>query len=243
MELARKLRSPERLHEELLELLALNPRPIWQDIVWGGRVLLARGEVDGAIEYVQSRAGKSVQMGALARFGESALLTAGRRQDAYAKYAIEANQAQSRLAKYRAIAKKYPEIAPERLLRDLIQSTPGEEGKWFATAKTLKRFDLALALARTSPCEPKTLARAARDAMKDRPAFSLQAAMAALFWIAAGSGYEITALDALEARRLAVDAATREKRLAEFERWLGEILASERPGARWLKDLFARHGS
>jgi hypothetical protein len=45
------------------------------------------------------------------------------------------------LATYRAIAKKYPEIAPEQVLRDLVVSTPGEPGKWFATAKSLKQFD------------------------------------------------------------------------------------------------------
>ena len=33
-----------------------------------------------------------------------------------AEPAIEANQATSRLATYRAIAKKYPEIEPDRLL-------------------------------------------------------------------------------------------------------------------------------
>lgn len=33
------------------------------------------------------------------------------------------------------------------VLSHLIETTPGEEGKWFATAKTLKRFDLAVRLA------------------------------------------------------------------------------------------------
>lgn len=32
----------------------------------------------------------------------------------------------------------------DRLLTDLIATTPGEESKWFAMAKTLKRFDLAM---------------------------------------------------------------------------------------------------
>jgi hypothetical protein len=63
----------------------------------------------------------------------------------------------------RAIAKRYPMIAPERILGDLIASTPGQEGKWFAAAKTLKQYDLALALAQRSAVDPKTLVRAARD--------------------------------------------------------------------------------
>lgn len=44
---------------------------------------------------------------------EEALLQAGRRAAACNGYAIAANQATSRLATYRAIAKKYPEIDPD----------------------------------------------------------------------------------------------------------------------------------
>jgi len=44
-------------HDELLELLALDRHPIWPYIVWGGRVLLARGSVDEVIEYLRTRAG------------------------------------------------------------------------------------------------------------------------------------------------------------------------------------------
>src|SRR2546425_8098927 len=66
--------------------------------------------------------------------------------------------------------------AVHRILGDLIASTPGEEGKWFATAKTLKQYDPALALARRSPVDPKTLVRAARDHLKSQPAFALDVA-------------------------------------------------------------------
>lgn len=71
-------------------------------------------------------------------------MEAGRRTEAYEKYALEANRATTYLATYRSVSKKYPEIDPDRLLSDLIGTTPGEEGKWFATTKTLKRFDLAM---------------------------------------------------------------------------------------------------
>ena len=101
--------------------------------------------------------GRNVPVGALAQFVETILLQAGRREEAYAQYAIEANQANSYLSTYRAIAKKYPEVDSATLFNDLIESTPGNEGQWFATAKTVKRFDLALALAQRSPCDPNTL--------------------------------------------------------------------------------------
>lgn len=141
-------------HQELLELLELTPRPIWQHLVWGARVLLARGAADEAIAYAERRAGGSAPQ-AVARFAEQALLQAGRRQHAYERYGIATHQPSSRLATFRSLAKAYPEIEPERLLRDLIASTPGEEGKWFATAPSLKRYELAIELAEASPCEPR----------------------------------------------------------------------------------------
>jgi len=47
---------------------------------------------------------------------------------------------------YRALTKKYPELGKDKLLMHLV-ATPGETGKWFATAKTLILFDLATRLA------------------------------------------------------------------------------------------------
>jgi hypothetical protein len=83
-------------HDELLALLAADPHPIWPYLVWGGRVHAERGQVDEAIDYMQSRAGINTPVGALARFAEDVLLRAGRRPEAYATYAIAANQANSR---------------------------------------------------------------------------------------------------------------------------------------------------
>ena len=78
-----------------------------------------------------------------------------------------------------------------QILTDLIATTPGEEGKWFATAKELKLYELALELANRSPCDPKTLTRAARDYLETVPEFSLGSAMAALRWLSEGWGYEV----------------------------------------------------
>ncbi|MCR9258607.1 MAG: hypothetical protein NXH95_02715 [Pseudomonadaceae bacterium] len=54
-------------------------------------------------------------------------------------------------------------MAQSEVLTDLIKTAPVEEGKWNATAKELELFDLALVLANQGHCDPKTLARAARD--------------------------------------------------------------------------------
>lgn len=223
-------------HQELLELLELTPRPIWQDLVWGARVLLARGAVDEAIAYAERRAGGGAPQ-ALARFAEQALLQAGRRQQAYERYALEAHQASSRLATFRSLAKAYPDVEPERMLRDLIASTPGEEGKWFATARSLKRYELAIELADASPCEPKTLVRAARDHLQDQPAFAAKAAMAALRWMAAGHGYELTALDVLEAHRHCTEAARQLGQGEQVQQRLQRALAGDDPRKRWMRQV------
>ena len=115
----------------------------------------------------------------------------------------------SYLARFRAVAKRYPMISSEDILADLIKTTPGEEGKWFATAKELKLYELALQLADQNPCEPKTLIRTARDFLESEPAFSLGAAIAALRWLNEGWGYEVTGMDVVEAYDLALAAAER----------------------------------
>lgn len=87
-------------------------------------------------------------------------------------------------------AERYSEI-----IGALVTTTPGDEGKWFTAAKELGLFDAAIALARTSPCDPKTLARAARDHAAEQPAFAVEAGHAALAWLVEGFGYEITSAD------------------------------------------------
>ena len=195
-------------HDELIKLIGSDPRPMWRDLLWVGRVKVARGEIDEAIEFMAKSVNPWTPMAGLARFAEGILLHAGRRIEAYEKYALEANRATTYLATFRLIAGRYPEIDPDRLLSDLIATTPGEEGKWFATAKTLKRFELATQLAWKSPCDPKTLIRAARDNIAKSPSFAGEVALAALHWICQGRGYELTSLDVQMAYRLAQEAAT-----------------------------------
>lgn len=222
-------------HDELLELLAMDPHPIWQYLVWGARVLAARGQVDEAIAYVRDRAGSATSLETIARFAEDALLKANRRAEAFDQYALLANQANSNLSTFRALAKKYPELAPDKLLGHLIASTPGEPGKWFATAKTLKLFERATQLAWASPCDPKTLTRAARDHLTKQPSFAMQAALAALHWMSMGHGYELTGLDAHEAHRLAIEAASNSQQTEQAQATIEQMLAPDRPMSAWLR--------
>jgi hypothetical protein len=126
---------------------------------------------------------------------EQILLSTGDIDDAYARYALTANRAGTYVAWFRAIAKKYPHKPAATILADLVRLTPGDEGKWFAAAKEAKLFDEAIALAKQTPCDPRTLTRAARDFAEKKPAFATEAGMTALHWLIHGHGYEITSAD------------------------------------------------
>ena len=229
-------------HDELLELLAMDPRPIWPYLVWGGHVLVARGQVDEAIAYVRERDGRTTGEETVARFAEEALLKAGRRAEAFDRFALLANKSNSNLSTFRTIAKKYPEIQPNKLLGFLVASTPGVPGKWFATAKAIKLFDQATALAWASPCDPKTLTRAARDHLASRPAFAMQSALAALHWISLGHGYELTGLDVLDAYRLATNAARSADQVSQAAEIIEQVLAIDRPMALWMRQSLGIEG-
>ncbi len=224
-------------HDELIKLISGDPRPMWRDLLWVGRVMVARGEIDEAIEFMAKSVDPWTPMAGLARFAEGVLLNVGRRTEAYEKYALEANRAMTYVATFRRIAGKYPEINPDRVLSDLIATTPGDEGKWFATAKTLKRFDLAMQLAWKSPCDPKTLIRAARDNAGKAPSFAAEVALAALHWICQGRGYELTSLDVQMAYRLVREAGDA---LGQADRVALRIQTMLRPTTRevrWVREI------
>jgi hypothetical protein len=222
-------------HDQLMELLAMDPRPIWPYLIWGARVLAARGQIDEAIAYARLRSGGTSHEETIARFAEEELLKVGRRAEAFNQYALLANQGNTQLSTFRALTKKYPELAKDKLLMHLVASTPGEPGKWFATAKTLKLFDQATRLAWASPCDPKTLNRAARDHLKTQPAFALQCALAALHWMSLGHGYELIGLDVQDAHRMAIDAATITQQIEQAQATIDQMLATDRAKATWMK--------
>ena len=114
----------------------------------------------------------------------------GRVEEAYRRYALTANRTGTCLGWFRAVTKKYPDKPRAVVLSDLVQLTPGDEGKWFAAAKDARLFDEAVALANRTPCNPRTLTRAARDFAEKNPAFAVEAGFAALRWLVQGYGYE-----------------------------------------------------
>lgn len=196
-------------HEELLALIAKSEYKYktWHYRIWGAKALAAAGKPAEAIRYAEDSKGLNAPLAAIAAFCESVLLDSGFADEAYARYAVEATCATTNLATFKAIVKKYPHMPRETILRDLVASQPGQEGKWFAAAKDAGFFELAIELANRSPADPRTLIRAARDFAEERPEFALAAGMTALRGIANGWGYDITGVDVLDAYAAVMAAA------------------------------------
>lgn len=178
----------------------------------------------------------------IAQACEAILLSSGLLDDAYRRYAVEANQGTTNLATFRAIAKKYPNMQAEAILRDLIASTPGAEGKWFAAAKDAGLFDVAIDLATRSPTDPRTLTRAARDYAEKQPDVALAAGLAALHWISRGHGYEITGGDVLDAHAAVMHAASNAGMSSQrVNEQIRAMTAGAQPGNALMRTILARH--
>jgi len=182
-----------RRYDEILALV--DGETLWPYREWAVRALVAQGRHEEAIQYADHCRNAWANDTAIDAECERILLAAGRPEEAYARYALTANRAMTHTAWFRAIAKKYPHKPASTILTDLVRLTPGEEGKWFAAAKDAKLFDEAIALAKASPCDPRTLTRAARDFAEKNPLFATDAGLTALQWLVQGHGYEITTAD------------------------------------------------
>jgi hypothetical protein len=182
-------------YDEILKLLEMAPYKIWHYRQWGVKALLAQSNKSKALRYAEDSRGLNVPDDVITETCEAILLSSGMAEEAYRRYALEANLKSTYLAAFRAIVRKYPNKEPAEILNDLVDSTPGDEGKWFAAAKSVGLYDKAIELANRTPCDPKTLIRAAQEMADIKPQFAVEAGIAALRWLAEGYGYEITGLD------------------------------------------------
>jgi hypothetical protein len=186
-------------YSEMMDLLDRDPRRFWHYRKWGVKALLAMGKKAEALRYAEDSQGLNEPSGMISEACEEILLASGLAEEAYTRYAAEANRKSTYLATFGAIARKYPHKKAAEILKDLVAGTPGDEGKWFAAAKSAGLYDEAIELANRTPCDPKTLTRAARDMAETEPRFALEAGVVALRWLVEGYGYEITGLDVLAA--------------------------------------------
>lgn len=231
-------------YEELLTLLELERHEWWHYRQYGVRALAALGKTEEAIRYAERGSQKDSptadSSGGRARACEEILLAAGRTEEAYERYALAANAATTYLAWFRAIVKKYPHKKPGDVLADLVAHSPGDEGKWFAAAKEAELFDEAIELAWRAPCAPQTLTRAARDFSESRPAFAVEAGLAALHWLARGYGYEVTGADVLNAYTNTMKAAEHAGKVEAVRQRLRDVVAKDTSG--FVRSVLSRLG-
>ncbi|MES2299931.1 MAG: hypothetical protein V4582_23025 [Pseudomonadota bacterium] len=226
----------------LIEKSEYRHKASWHYRIWGAKSLAAAGKRVEAIQYAQDSKGLNAPLAAIAAFCEGVLLDNGFADEAYARYAFEATYATTNLATFKAIVKKYPGKPRETILRDLIASQLGQEGKWFAAAKDAGFFELAIELANRSPSDPRTLIRAARDFAVERPEFALAAGMTALRGIASGWGYDITGIDVLNAYAAvmaAAGAAGVDETVVQAD--VRAIIATSRGGGEFVERVLGQH--
>ena len=224
--------------DELVDLLRVDT--IWPYKQWAVRAMAASGKKAEALRYAESCRSPWASDHEVDSVCEEILLSSGLLDEAYARYGVRANQGGTYLATFRAVAKKYPHKAAGEVLADLVKTTPGDEGKWFAAAKDAGLYDEALALASRTPCDPKTLARAARDYTEKQPAFAVGAGLLSLYWLVQGYGYEITSVDVWDAYRATLAAAERHGSAAEVRERVRKMVAAEGAGERFVTKVLGR---
>jgi hypothetical protein len=213
---------------ELYDVLRLEE--FWPYKRWAVKALAAQGKAEEAIVRAESSRGPWTNDTDVDLLCEGILLSSGRIEEAYRRYGLHAHRAGTYLATFRNVTKAYPNIPRAQVLSDLIERSPGDEGKWFATAKELGMYEVALKLVRESPCDPKTLARAARDFAESEPTFAHGAGLAALQWLTRGHGYEITSIDVWGAYHSTLKAAEHLGKLHDTKTRIQQLVAQEAPG-------------
>jgi hypothetical protein len=215
-------------YAEIVELL--EAEAFWPYKRWAVKALAAMGRKSEAIAAAESCRGPWTPDGAVDAVCEEILLSSGLDEQAYERYGARAHRAGTYLATFRAVARRYPHKAAGDILADLVRTTPGEEGKWFAAAREAGLYDEALTLASLTPCDPRTLTRAARDLDEEQPAFSVAAGLLALHWLVEGYGYDITGGDVWAAYSSTVRAAEKAGLVAETRERIKRLVAGESPG-------------
>ncbi len=225
-------------YDDLHALLAAEN--FWPYKRWTVRALAAQGKSAEAVQLAEASRSPWASDWDIDRLCEEILLSSGVVDDAYARYGLTANRRGTYVGTFRAVAQKYPHKAASEILADLVETTPGEEGKWFAAAKDAGLYREALSLAERTPCDPKTLTRAARDHGDDQSAFALAAGLLAIYWLAQGYGYEITSADVWAAYSTTIELAERMGQADGARSDIRRIAASVQGGGNLVARILGR---
>jgi len=218
----------------------LRAASFWPYRRWGVKALAAQGKKAEALKQAESSRSAWASDSDIDSLCEGILLSSGLTDEAYRRYGLQANRAGTHLAWFRAVARKYPRKEATEILDDLVASTPGDEGKWFAAAKSMELFDQAIELARRTPCSPQTLTRAARDFSEKNPPFAIEAGMTALHWLVEGYGYQITNLEVEAAYENTMKAAESAGCADDTQQRIRDLVARETFGDRFVTRFLGR---
>jgi hypothetical protein len=225
-------------YDDLIELVRGDR--FWPYKRWAVKAMVAQGRHREAIAFTESCRSPWASDGDIDALCEDILLSTGQVDEAYARYALTANRTGTYLGWFRRVAKKYPHVPRTVVLADLVTLTPGDEGKWFAAAKDAKLFDEAIALANRTPCDPRTLTRAAHDFAEKRPAFAVEAGLAALRWLVQGYGYEITSADVWAAYTNTINAAAHTRTADEIRSRIRALIDSANARGGFVATIIGR---
>jgi hypothetical protein len=215
-------------YQDIVDILQVDT--IWAYKRWAVRALTAMGKKSDALRYAESCRGPWTPNEDVDSMCEEILLSSGLVDEAYKRYGPRTVGSGTYLATFRAVSKKYPNKSAAKILADLVKATPGKEAKWFAAAKEAGLYDEAIELARLSPCDPKTLTRAARDFAERQPAFALDAGLLALHWLVEGYGYEISSTDVWAAYSSVIAIAQNTYEVPQTKELVKKLVANERAG-------------
>jgi hypothetical protein len=97
-------------YQDLLDLLALDRKPFWHYRRYGVEALLEMGKKSEALKYAEASRGLNQPDSAIDQACEEILISSGLYDEGYRRYGLSAAQGNSYLARYRAVAKRYPPI-------------------------------------------------------------------------------------------------------------------------------------
>ena len=121
-------------HDELIEIV--RAEQMWTYRQWAVKAMLASGRSAEVLRFAEASRNPWSSDHAIDASCEEILLRSGMRDEAYTRYGIRANGMTSHLATFRAVTKKYPDRPPHDVLMDLVNASPGQEGKCLLRPRT-----------------------------------------------------------------------------------------------------------
>lgn len=115
-------------HQELLDLVKRHSSGLWHTQRFGVKALLALGRPEEALDYADQLRGHYASGSVIDQECEAILLSGGKREEAYSRYAFSANRRGIGVATFRTLSEKYPEKDPKEILDDLIGSARERKG-------------------------------------------------------------------------------------------------------------------